>query len=252
MTDLVDVGRLVAYATDVTKIPGSTGETGEYRRLVQRYIIEPEFRNAVDDVLEGADCEVAEVSETVGLVLYPRPGSLWAWPAKSSELSWNRGTDSGERAARMLTVVALLARQFPTGIDIEAVLDDPDRGVHPVSVQELEQYIRDFCEQQRDGQPDVASDLSDDQVPLWSWWLGRDAYADTDRRTSRGTTSYVVYTTLDTLRELGLLIDLTANKPAEHKRYRMKRRLLVQYRDFLMNPLFVALREANHRPDPEA
>jgi hypothetical protein len=141
--------------------------------------------------------------------------------------------------------VALLARHFPTGIDIESFIDDPQRSLLPISVQELEKYIRDFCEQQQTGRPDTPSDLTDDDTPLWAWWTSREAYSKTDHAISRGTTSYLVYKTLDGLTDIGLTIDLTRDKPAERKKYRMKRRLLLQYRDFLMNPLFNALRESS-------
>ena len=40
-----------------------------------------------------------------------------------------------------------------------------------------------------------------------------------------------------------LLIDTTPGAEAERKVFRYKRRLLLQYRDFLIDPLFTALRE---------
>jgi hypothetical protein len=247
MSDLVDVGRLVGYATDITCTPAASGTGADYRNLTRRYVIDGEFRTAVDEILDGVDCEVTDASEEVGLIVYPRPGSPWEWPTGAGDLAWNKG-EPEERAARMLVIVALLARHFPTGIDIESFIDDPQRALLPISVQELEQYIRGFCEQQKAGRPDMPSDLTDADTPLWAWWTSNDAYSTTDHAISRGTTSYLVFKTLDSLATMGLTIDVTRDKPAERKKYRMKRRLLLQYRDFLMNPLFNALRETSTNP----
>lgn len=222
--------------------PGASGDRAEYRRLVREFVMDPDFRDAVEAVLGGAECEVAEANETVGLVLYPRPGSLWAWPAKAPDLPWNKSDDLGERAARMLTIVGLLAMQFPAGMDLEALLEDPDRAVPSISVVQLEQYIREYCERQKNTEPDVPAATSDQDLPLWAWWLNRTAYGGGEKRASRTTSTYLVYTTLDGLQQLGFVSDLTPDRPAEQKSYRIRRRLLAQFPDFLMSPLFEALR----------
>ncbi|GGJ90530.1 hypothetical protein GCM10010123_20460 [Pilimelia anulata] len=241
MISYSDVGQLIALAT-TTLTPGASGQRAEYRRLVNKFVMDPEFREAVEGVLGGVDCDVAEANETIGLVLYPRVGCAWAWPSKAPELPWNKSEDSGERAARMLTIVALLAMQFPTGSDLEAFLDDPERIPPPVSVIQLEEYIREFCQRLADAEQDVAADTPDDERPLWSSWLGRTAFADTEERTSRVTSTYLVYTTLEGLQQLGFVSDLTPTNPAEQKTYRARRRFLAQYPEFLMDPLFEALR----------
>lgn len=238
-----DVGQLIAYATNIAMTPGATGDRAEYRRLVREFVMNPDFRDAVEATLNGAECDVADVNETVGLVLYPRPGCIWAWPAKAPDLPWSKGDDAGERAARMLTIVALLAMQFPAGVDVEAMLDNPDRTVPSVSVMQLEEYIRSFCERQKAQEPDVAAGTSDEDLPMWSWWLNRTAYGGGEKRASRTTSTYLVYTTLDGLQQLGFVSDLTPESPAEQKNYRIRRRLLAQFPDFLMNPLFEALRD---------
>ncbi len=243
MNDATDIGRLLTFALDVTATPADTGERAEYRRLLDRYRTEPEFRYAVDDLLDGADCEVTEASERVGLVVHARAGSAWAWPQKSADLAWNQFDKRHEKALRLYVLTALLARPFPTGIDIESALDDNSFAPVPISVTELEQFIRSFCEEERDRNPVIPADLAEDDRPLWWWWCHINATQPTDVRASRGTTGYIVYHTLKALADVGLLTDATPEATAGRKQYRFKRRLLLQYRDFLLDPLFTALRQ---------
>jgi hypothetical protein len=252
MSDATDLGRLLTFALDVSAIPGESGERAEYRRLTTRYRTDPAFRQIVDDLLEGADCEVTDASDRVGLIVHALPGSAWAWPPKATDLPWNQGFDKPyEKALRLYVIVALLARPFPTGIDIESALDDESFTPAPVSVMELERFIRSFCEQERDNNPPLPASMPEDQRPLWWWWCHLNAVRPTDARISRGTTGYIIFHTLQLLAEVGLLIDMAPSAGAGRKQYRFKRRLLLQYRDFLLDPLFAALRE--HRgPDADS
>ncbi|MDP9792432.1 hypothetical protein J2S43_000944 [Catenuloplanes nepalensis] len=245
MISFGDVGRLIAFGTNIAMTPGASGERAEYRRLIHEYVMNPDFRDAVDAVLGGAECEVTDANETLGLVLFPRSGSPWSWPGKAPDLPWNKSDDSADRTARMLTIVALLAMQFPAGVDLEAMLNDTDRAVPSVSVLQLEEYIREFCERQKANEPDVEAGTPDRELPMWSLWLSRTTYGGAVKRTSRTTSTYLVYQTLDGLQQLGFVSDLTPDSPAEQKNYRIRRRLLAQFPDFLMNPLFEALRPTN-------
>ena len=236
----VDVGRLMAFALDVTASPGSSGLGAEYARLVERYVEDAVFRALFDGVMEGAGCQVATADRSVGVVIRTRPDGPWAWPARSADLPWNGSFEEpSQRAARALVVIALLAYVAPSAADLDDVLSDVDVVLPAVGVRELEQFIRDFCEECEAATPDPAGDA--ESRPLWWHWLQIPAEAPTAKRVARGTTSYVVYGVLSFLHGAGWLIDIASNRAAADKRYRPRRRLIHHYRDLLLDDTFSAL-----------
>ncbi|WP_437312120.1 hypothetical protein [Sorangium sp. So ce388] len=237
----VDVGRLLAFALDVTAAPGSGGVAADYARLVQRYVEDAPFRSLFDGVVEGAGCEVTTADRNIGLVLRTRSDGPWAWPARSADLPWNRSFEEMHpRAARALVVVALLAYVAPSAADLDDLLSDADVVLTTVAVRELERFIRDYCEQCEADTPDPTGDV--ESRPLWWHWLQMPAETPTDKRISRGTTTYIVYDVLSFLHNAGWLIDASPNRPAADKRYRPRRRLIHHYRDLLLDDVFGALR----------
>lgn len=239
---IVDVGRLLAFALDVTATPGSGGSSADYARLVGRYVEDAQFRALFDGVVEGAGCEVTTADRHVGIVLRTRPDGPWAWPARSADLPWNRTFEEPQqRAARALVVVALLACLAPSAADLDDVLSDPDIVLVTVGVRDLEQFIRDFCEQCEAKTTDPASDV--DSRPIWWHWLQLPADAPTARRIARGTTTYIVHDVLSFLHSAGWLIDTTPGRAVADKRYRPRRRLIHHYRDFMLDDVFNALRQ---------
>lgn len=237
----VDVGRLLAFALDVTASPGSAGMPADYARLVQRYLEDAPFRALFDGVVEGAACEVTIADRNIGIVLRTRPDGPWAWPARSADLPWNRAFDDPhQRAARALVIIGLLAYLAPSAADLDDILSDADVVLTTVGVREVEQFIRDFCQQCEADTPDPAGDV--DTRPLWWHWLQMPAEAPTSRRISRGTTTYIVYDVLSFLHGRGWLIDTAPSRAAADKRYRPRRRLMHHYRDLLLDDLFGALR----------
>ncbi len=245
----VDVGRLLAFALDVTAVPGESGLQADYSRLVQRYIENAQFRALFDAVVEGAGCTVTTADRHIGLVLRTRPDGPWAWPARSADLPWNgRFEDAHQRAARALVVIALLAYVAPSAADLDELLADADLVVTTVGVRDLERFIRDFCEHCEAKATDPADAK---HRPLWWHWLQLPAEAPTNTRSSRGTTTYIVYDVLSFLQRTGWLIDTTSSRAASDKRYRPRRRLLHHYRDLMLDEVFGALqRHADaHRPN---
>ncbi|XXX76103.1 hypothetical protein WMF30_51490 [Sorangium sp. So ce134] len=236
----VDVGRLLAFALDVTASPGSGGIPADYARLVQRYIEDAPFRSLFDGVVEGAGCEVTTADRNIGIVLRTRPDGPWAWPARAADLPWNKSFEEPHpRAARALVVIALLAYVAPSAADLDDLLSDPDVVLTTVGVRELEQFIRDYCEQCEADTPDPAGDA--ESRPLWWHWLQMPAEAPTAKRISRSTTTYIVYEVLSFLHVAGWLVDTSSSRAAD-KRYRPRRRLIHHYRDLLLDDVFGALR----------
>jgi len=239
---IVDVGRLLAFALDVTETPSGGGSSADYARLVGRYVEDAQFRALFDGVVEGAGCEVTTADRHVGIVLRTRPDGPWAWPARSADLPWNRTFEEPQqRAARALVVIALLAYLAPSAADLDDVLSDPDVVLATVGVRDLEQFVRDFCEQCEAKTPDPASDV--ESRPTWWHWLQLPADAPTAKRIARSTTTYIVHDVLSFLHSAGWLIDTTPGRAAADKRYRPRRRMIHHYRDLMLDDVFNALRQ---------
>lgn len=237
----VDAGRLLAFALDITASPAGGVGAADYTRLVDRYREDAPFRVLFDGVIEGAGCEVATANHSVGIVLRTRPDGPWAWPAKSADLPWNGFENMHLRAARALVVIALLAYLAPSGADLDDLLSDTEARLTPVSVRDLEQFVRDFCLQQESQAANPTGD--ENSRPLWWHWLQLPSEAPTAKRMARTTTSYVVHGVLSFLHGKGWLIDVTPKHSSEDKRYRPRRRLLYHFHDLLLDDLFRALRE---------
>lgn len=245
MNAQVDAGRLLTLALDVSASPGNasgSGNAADYARLVDRYLADASFRLAFDGLLEGVGLSVATADPAVGVVVRAAEDSPWAWPRRSTDLPWNRAafTSASERASRALVMVALLAYMAPSAADLDDLLSDPATVLTTVAVRDLEQFVRDFCEQ-REAESEDPSGEPDDR-PLWWHWLQLPPDAPTAKRIARTTTTKVVYDVLSFLHEQGWLIDTTPAKGGADKRYRPRRRLLHHYRDLLLDPMFVALR----------
>lgn len=248
--DGIDAGQLIAFATTVSMAPGRSGDGADYQRLLERYLADSQFRQLVDDILEGAGCEVADATAQGGMVLRSTPEGPWHWPMRARDLPWQKSFLSGpDRAARMVTVVALLAYLAPSAADFDDWLSDPDRILPDVSARALDAFVRDFA-QQRDAEqlPETDRDR-----PLWSYWLDKSAAAPESRRIARQTSEYPVHDVLKFLHGEGLLIK-TGGSSATDTTYRPRRRLLLHYRDLLLDELFGALRDfaATQRADEES
>jgi hypothetical protein len=236
----VDVGRLLAFALDVTAVPAESGINADYGRLVQRYVEDAVFRALFNGVIEGAGCTVTTADRHIGIVLRTRPDGPWAWPARSADLPWSgKFEDAHQRAARALVVIALLAYVAPSAADLDELLADADAVVTTVGVRDLERFVRDFCEHCETTATDPGG--VPEQRPLWWHWLQLPAEAPTSSRSSRGTTTYIVYDVLSFLQRAGWLIDTTSSRAASDKRYRPRRRLLHHFRDLLLDEVFGAL-----------
>lgn len=235
-----DLGRLLAFALDVTAIPGDAGASADYARLLERYREDAAFRALFDSVLEGAGCAVAAAHGDVGLVLRTQLDGPWAWPARAADLPWSRNfEDPHQRAARALVVIGLLAYVAPSAADLEDILADADLQLPAVGVRELETYIRDFCTQHEARSTDPEADAC--ARPLWWHWLQLPSDAPTQRRISRQTTVFIVHDVLSFLQGTGWLIETTAGRAAD-RRYRPRRRLIHHYRDLLLDDVYLALR----------
>lgn len=131
--DLSDVGVLIGCALRPKLRPSADSD---YRTLLGRYRADVEFRNAVDSVLDGLDAQVLSDSD-LGLVLGVRRESVFAY--RISDLPNVSGVS--ERLLVGLVCVAIAAHAYPAPADF-----DDDR-VRWVSVDDVERFLRDVCDQ---------------------------------------------------------------------------------------------------------
>lgn len=237
--DAVDAGRLFTLATQFAAVPRKTGQSAEYRRLVERYLNESVFRSLVDQIFEGAQCEVTHASTTEGLIVLVDPDSPWCWPTSAADLPWNKklkGPRSQfERAARMLVIPALLAYIAPTSADLDDLLSDPTLVPPPVTVRDLEAFIRSYAKEQEEQNPH----LPDGEYSLWWHWL-QCSPENTGGHIGRTTTGFIVHEVLQFLRDLGLLSKSHGSSLSAS--YQVRRGLLFHYRDLLIDELLTSLR----------
>lgn len=248
--DAVEAGRLIAFACDVSAVPGASGPSADYAGLTRRYLSDAVFQRLVDDIAEGVGCVVAHAGLHEGLVLRSEPDGPWCWPSKSADLPWNKTFKPGssfERAARLLVLPALLAYVAPSAADLDDLLSDPAMIPPPVPVRDLEEFIRDFAHHKEAEESDPVGE----ERPLWWHWLQTASVTPTSERISRATSTYLVYDVLQFLHAAGLMVK-TMGSSAKDAVYRPRRRMLYHYRDLLMDDVFAALREfASDRPTPE-
>ena len=83
-----DATRLVRYGLDVAALPA---KHDEYRELVTRCLSDPSFREQADLAAAALDLRVAAVDATVGVVVVPDSGSLfapsWAWLREAAKVT---------------------------------------------------------------------------------------------------------------------------------------------------------------------
>lgn len=130
--DYAEIGLLIGCALRPKMRP--TAES-DYRKVLDRYRADTEFRNAVDGVLDGLDARVLSDSG-FGLVLGVRRESVFAY--RLADLP--NVSSVTDRLLVGLISVAIAAHAFPTPADF-----DDDR-VRWVSVDEIERFIREACD----------------------------------------------------------------------------------------------------------
>jgi hypothetical protein len=248
--DGVEAGRLIAFALDRGVVPGKSGQGAEYAGLIKRYNADVPFHRLVDDILEGAGCEVAYAGPE-GVVIRSDPDGPWAFPAGAEDLPWNRkkfkSNAAAERAARMTVVPALLAYIAPSSADFDDLLQDHSKLPPAVSVRDLELFIREFALQLESGHGESLGE----ERPMWWHWVQSSSDIPTPKRVSPNAMLFLVNDVLSFLHGEGLLVK-TSGTNAGTMVYRPRRRILYHYRDLLVDDLFASLQEfAEHRPAPQ-
>lgn len=253
--DAVEAGRLIAYALDRRMTPGNSGDSGDYRTLLEEYVNDARSRQLVDDILEGAGCEVAHAGLEEGMIVRSKPDGPWAWPSNADDLPWNKkkfnkNLSAADRAARMAVVPALLAYVAPSAADLDDLLSRKGQLSITFSALDLEQFIRELALDLEN--QDQGGDSPGEERPLWWHWIQPAGNIPTPKRVSPAAMLSLVNEVLTLLQAEGLLAKVSGSSAATTV-YRPRRRLLFHYRDLMIDDLFLLMRHfAARRPDTTA
>ncbi|WP_427885588.1 hypothetical protein ACQHIV_24860 [Kribbella sp. GL6] len=226
--DLADVGVLIGCGLRPKWRPAADSD---YRTLLGRYRTDTEFRGAVDSVLEGLEVQVLSESD-LGLVLGVRRESVFAF--RLTDLP--NVTGVSDRLLVGLVSVAVAAFAFPTPADF-----DDDR-VRWVSVDEIERFVRDVCEQVKRN-PDLASRQEESFEEAWRTFdrLSPGYKADKGRgkaRRSPASSTYWVASVLGWMVDQGLARPDASRGP---EAFQLLERFRIQARELAGNATYAVL-----------
>lgn len=192
MADAEGCGRLLAYT-----LAKSPRIEADHRELVRRYRVDGAFRGQFESFARGLGLRVLDVIDH-GLVLAADAASPFAF--RLADYRQNLSVE--DRLAHGLVQVAIAAWCFPNA----AALEDDERGLVRVSVQDVVDYLRASCaELQR--RAVVDPELARPELQeAWRIVLSRAETRDTgDGRRAAHTLTGMVAWALDRLGQEGLM-----------------------------------------------
>lgn len=168
----------------------------DYRRLIDRYLDEADFRNLTRAVADGLGLSLLDVGDH-GLVLAPSMNSAFSLNAADFRSPSGYADD---RLLDGLVQIAIATTVFPRARDLE---DDPDLARPPVTVSEVSAQLKALCEAlshaNRDTPDPEASDEAQGLYEAWRVYQRRLQGASRSRRS----TKRVIEHGLDQLRAHG-------------------------------------------------
>jgi hypothetical protein len=190
--DAESCGRLLRFSLEKNR-----GMDPEHRELLRRYRTDGAFRGQFEAFARGLGLRVLDIIEQ-GLVLAADSGSPFAFRLAQ----YRQNLSAEDRLAHGLIQVAIAAWCFPNA----AALEDEDRGLVRVSVQEVVDFLRSAClelHRRATVDPEIARP---ELQEAWRIVLSRAETRDTvDGRRASLTLSGMVAWALERLNEEGLL-----------------------------------------------
>lgn len=161
-----DPVRLVRYGLDPSVPPA---RSDEYRELVARCLADPAFREHTGGAAAALDLELLHVDATVGLVLAPRDGAVfapsWSWLREQAKI---QPTAENRMIVGML-LVGVAALCYPTA----AALSDP--ALRRFTATDVDTLLRRHGEMLADGD----TVLEDGLEAAWQAYGARKSVAKT-------------------------------------------------------------------------
>ncbi len=219
-----DAGRLLQWGLRPQERPA---HQPEYRKLVDRYLDEPAFRDLARAVAAGLGLAIADAGDH-GLVLAPEPGSAFELSGAEAR---SPSTYADDRLLDGLVQVAIASVVFPRPRDLE---EDPDLARPPVSLEEIQAHLDTLCkalEESARGRPDPeAGDEARGLYEAWRVYQQRREHTGRSRSTRR-----VIEHGLEQLRAHGCF---TADGAGRRRRWRPTRRYQVLVQDLASTAIY--------------
>lgn len=229
-------GRLIQWALRPRAIPFNEPE---YRALIDRYIDQPAFREAVRQFADGLGLVVLDANDR-GLFLGTQDESVFA--VRASEFRGGRGS-AEDRLLDGLVQVAIAATIYPRQQDLD---EDSMEAKPPITSVEVDETLRHLCAEfkRRAGErPDVASDEMEQGLQeAWRVYESRPSVRTTQQGSlSQSSTQGLIRKHLQQLVEHGCFI---VSEHGETEMYRPTLRYQIQVRELAATKLYQQVQEA--------
>lgn len=249
--DAYRIGRLLQWGLRTRARPA---QEPEYAELIEDYLNRAELRAATRETARGLGLLILDASEH-GLVLAPEHESVFAL----TPANFRSHTTADDRLLDGLVQVAIATTVFPRARDLE---EDPDVARPPVTVDEVEDQLRQLCVrlgEEAKSRPDPES--SDEATGLYEAWRvyqRRLAILETkDERRARRSTRRIIEHNLERLREFGCFTPTRATRQLDdfgpggnRSAWQPTRRYQVLIQELAASRLFDELRTVLERQEP--
>lgn len=222
-------GRLIHWGLQGRARPA---QEEDYRRLLEKYLDQSDFRELTRDVARGLGLQVLDAGP-LGLVLGTSSESAFAY--KPADF---RNTPRAEdRLLDGLVQAAIAATVFPRSQDLE---EDPGVARPPVTVDEVDATLRSLCdrlgEKAKTGPDPEATGLYE----AWRVYRQRLSVMETgDERAATRATRRVIETALERLTQFGCF-----SHPESKDTYQPTWRYQVLVKELAARSLWTRIREA--------
>lgn len=221
-------GRLIHWGLQGRARPA---QEEEYRRLLEKYLDQSDFREITREVARGLGLQILEAGP-LGMVLGTSGESTFTY--KPSDF---RNTARAEdRLIDGLVQVALAAAVFPRAQDLQ---EDPGVARPPVSVDDIDATLRALCERLGEKAKTAPDPEATGLYEAWRAYQQRPSVKETgDDRAAFRSTRRVIETALERMTQLGCFTN-----PENKDAYQPTWRYQVLVRELAAQTLWTRIRE---------